>query len=531
MKSWLQLGSDSFMEPIMGLFDLSRAIPAGFCIDDAVEDGDAIVIVVRAQAAGGLCSLCGSPSAAVHSRYDRKLNDLPIGGRRVLLVARVRRFRCDVASCPRRIFAERFDGVVSPMARRTNRLDEIVFCFAIALGGRPAASLARRIGIKVSNDTLLRVVRRRGSPETPPPSVVGIDDWAWRRNFRYGTLVCDLERRKTIALLPDREPATAEAWLRRWPDIRTVARDRGGAYAVATRRALPEATQVADRWHLMENASRAFVDAVAKCMRKVRTAIGAARIDPALLTYAEKLQYEGYRRREETNDAILSQSRDGIPIREIVRRTGYSRGLVRKILRGQRSDIFRLRPSSLEPWLPWLDAQWTEGRRNALELWRALQQRGFRGCSGVVSEWASRRKKAEKADAGAIGRAPSARTIARLLMVGRDRLSKAEAITVAAIERVEVLVEARDMIAAFQEIIRRKAGDRLDGWLDRALHTLVAAFAKGLMKDKAAVAAAIASPWSNGQTEGQICKLKLVKRQMYGRGKIDLLQARVIGLA
>ena len=319
--------------------------------------------------------------------------------------------------------------------------------------------------------------------------------------------------------------------MRRCPEIRTIARDRGGGYAVAARRALPEATQVADRWHLMENASGAFVDAVGKCMRKIRTAIGAAKIDPALFTYAEKLQYEGYRRREDTNAAILALSRDGVAIREIVRRTGYSRGLIRKILRGQRSDIFRLGPSSLEPWLPWLDAQWMEGRRNALALWRALRHRGFRGRSGVVSEWASRRKKAEKADAGVIGRAPSARTIARLLTVGRDHLSKAETITVAAIERVEVLVEARDMIAAFQEIIRRKDCDRLDGWLDRASHTLIAAFANGVIKDKAAVAAAISSPWSNGQTEGQICKLKLMKRQMYGRGKLDLLQARVIGLA
>ena len=144
-----------------------------------------------------------------------------------------------------------------------------------------------------------------------------------------------------------------------------------------------------------------------------------------------------------------------------------------------------------------------------------------------MSEWASRRGKAEKADAGAVGRAPSVRTIARLLTVGRDRLSKSETITVSAIERVE----ARDAIAAFHEIVRRKAHERLDGWLDRARHTLIGAFANGLMKDKAAVVAAISSQWSNGQTEGQICKLKLMKRQMYGRGKTDLLQARVMGLA
>jgi transposase len=158
------------------------------------------------------------------------------------------------------------------------------------LGGRPAASLARRIGVAVSNDTLLRVVRRHGVANFPPPSVVGIDDWAWRRNHRYGSLICDLERRKTIALLPDREPSTAEAWMRNQPQI-VVARDRGGSYAVATQRALPEAIQVADRWHLMENASQAFLNAVRKSMRPIRAAIGATTITPALLTFAEKLRY------------------------------------------------------------------------------------------------------------------------------------------------------------------------------------------------------------------------------------------------
>jgi transposase len=295
--------------------------------------------------------------------------------------------------------------------------------------------------------------------------------------------------------------------------------------------ALPQAIQVADRWHLMENASQAFLDAVRKCMRQIRVAIGAAKIDPAFLTFAEKLQYEGYLRREETNAAILSLSQKGVAIKEIVRRTGYSRGLIRKILRGQRSDIFRARRSSLEPYLSWLDAQWAAGCRNGAALWRALREQGFRGCLGVVSEWSARRKRAEKADAGGLTRAPSARTIARLLTVGRDRLSKAETMTVAAIESsVAVLVEAREIIAEFQGIIRRKALADLDDWIDRAKRSLIAAFANGIVKDKAAIQAAIVSPWSNGQTEGQICKLKLVKRQMYGRGKLDLLQARVIGL-
>ena len=275
-----------------------------------------------------------------------------------------RRFRCDAVMCGRRIFTERFDsGVLAPWARRTARLDYVVHHLGLALGGRPAAIFAKRLMLPVSNDTLLRLVRKRGSPAFTPPTVIGIDDWAWRRNQRYGTIICDLERRRPITLLPDREPATAEAWLAEQPQITLVARDRGGGYGGAVAKALPDAIQVADRWHLMENASQAFRDAVRKSMRQVRAAIGATTINPDLLTAAERIQYEGYLRREDTNAAILKQAEKGASIKEIVRLTGHSRGLVRKILRGLHSDVLRVRESSLELHLPWLDAQWAAGHR------------------------------------------------------------------------------------------------------------------------------------------------------------------------
>ena len=306
------------------------------------------------------------------------------------------------------------------------RLDYVVHHLGLALGGRPAASFARRLMVPVSNDTLLRVVRRQSRSPSGPLTVIGIDDWAWRRNQRYGTIVCDLERQRPVTLLPDREPATTAAWLEQHREIAVIARDRGCGYGEAAARALPHAVQVADRWHLMENASRAFLDAVRKSMRQIRTAIGAATIDPRLLTAAaERIQYEGYLRR-----------------------------------------------------------------------------------------------------------VPSARTIARLMTTGRDMLSKADTITIAAIEDgVPRLVEARETIAMFHAMVRKTLPADLATWIARARTSLVSSFANGVAKDEAAVRAAITLPWSNGQTEGQITKLKLVKRQMYGRGKIDLLQARLIGAA
>ena len=281
----------------------------------------------------------------------------------------------------------------------------------------------------------------------------------------------------------------------------------------------------------MENASTAFLDAVRRSMRTIRSAVGATIVDPTLLTSAERLQYEGYLRREETKATILALAREGVPIKQIVRRTGHSRKLVRQIVRGERTDVFRVRQSSLEAHLPLLDELWTSGCRNGAELWRRLRARGFRGSLRVVGEWATRQRRTETASDRQLQKVPSARTIARLMTTARDRLTKADTILVAAIESgAPDLVKARNLLDRFHAMIRTKGGTLKD-WIRDAGTSLVASFASGIGKDKAAVAAGIAEPWSNGQVEGQITKLKLVKRQMYGRAKLDLLEARLLPAA
>jgi transposase len=420
--------------------------------------------------------------------------------------------------------------VLGERARRTGRLEDIVHHLGLALGGRPGAGFAQRLMLPVSNDTLLRVVRRRTLPRTEPLTVIGIDDWAFRRNHRYGTIVCDLERRRVVALLADREQATAEAWLRQHPGIDIVSRDRGGGYGEAIARALPGAIQVADRWHLMENASAAFGEAVRLSMRAVRSALGAATIDPALLTAAERLQHDGFLRREDTTRQILALKDAGHSIKEIVRRTRYSRKLVRQAVRGIGGDVFRVRQSSLDAYLPVLDAEWASGCRNGAELWRKLRDHGFLGSLRVVTEWTTRRRRAELMQVQGLQKAPSARVLARLMGVGRDHLTRADTVTVAAVEAgVPGLAEARNLVGRFGAMIRTKAVVELDSWIEHARASLIAPLARGVAKDVAAIRAAITEPWSNGQTEGQITRLKLIKRQMYGRAKLDLLEARLIG--
>lgn len=512
-------------------FQRASLAPSGFAVDAVRVVADRVQILLRSRRPWGTCPSCGGLSRRVQSRYRRRPADLPLGGRRVELSILTRRFWCDGVLCGRRIFCERFDdSVLARYSRRTQRLETIVHHLGLALGGRPAASFADRLMIPVSKDTLLRVVRRRVTDHDDTLTVIGIDDFAFRRGQTYGTIVCDLERRRPVVLLPDRALNTSRAWLAEHPTISVVARDRGGGYGEAIARGLPNADQVADRWHLMENSSRAFLDAVGKSMRQIRQAVGSNIVDPKLLTYAERLQYEGYLRRQETNEAIKELSKKGTSIRQIVRQTGHSRKVVRDVLRGQRFDVFRTRPSSLDSWLPWLNTRWDEGVRNALALWREMQAQGFPGQSGVVSQWAQRRRLAEKANQSGLARTPSARVLARLLTTARDDLAKSEAILVAAIEvNVPELVVARTTIGLFQSMIRSKTATKLEEWVRAAKLSLVSSFANGVEKDMTAVRNAIISPWSNGQTEGQITRLKLVKRQMYGRAKLDLLQARLIG--
>jgi transposase len=415
-------------------------------------------------------------------------------------------------------------------ARRTSRLEAIVHSIGIALGGRPAARLAHRLMLPISRDTLLRVVRRRAiPPSVTSVRVVGIDDFAWKRGQRYGTIVCDLERRRVIELLPDREAATVAAWLAAHPGISIVSRDRGGGYGQAATQGAPQAVQVADRWHLMENASAAFLEAVRRSMPAIRQALRSAEIDPTALTCAERIQHDDYLRREESNRTLRDMARAGASIKEITRRTGRSRKLVRSVLRGEDGDVFRCRSNTLEPHLVKLGAQWDAGCHNGAELWRRLRADGFKGGLRVVTEWATRRRRLEKAGLARPG-APPARKLSHLMTTQREQLTKAEAVAMARIETgVPALATARALLERFHRMLRARDTAALTPWIADSETSLLASFCKGIRADLAAVKAALTEQWSNGQTEGQITRLKLVKRQMYGRARLDLLRARLVG--
>jgi transposase len=533
---------------------LPPLIPAGLSVVRVLPAPDRVTIVTVPTSSRGACPLCGCLSGRVHSRYTRTLADLPWQGRAVAVRVRARRFRCATAGCPRRIFTERLPEVAHPRARRTGRLGDAQRDIGFALGGEPGSRLAGRLAMGVSGDTLLRMVRSGAlAVPPPPPRVIGVDDWAWRRGRRYGTIICDLERRRVVDLLPDRGGAALASWLKRHGgEVAVVSRDRSGAYADGIRAGAPGAVQVADRWHLLANCSDALRqlldrhqgqlrEAARLCVAEGRTPAPArAPLGERTPTRAERQKAHRRERRQARYEAAAELHRQGLPIRGIARRLGMARNAVRRWLRAGEAVPYRRAPgrSVLDRHLGHLERRWAEGCHNAAELWRELcEERGFEGGYDVVRRWAIRQRaleaaRAEPARGLPSWRVPSSRRAARLLTTEAASLNQADRRFVEILAALSPDVrDAADLANGFARLVRERDADGLAPWLDKARPTGLRGFAEGLSRDLDAVRAALSLPWSNGPTEGQINRLKLLKRQMYGRAKFDLLRSRFLHAA
>ncbi len=316
-----------------------------------------LTLLVSTTATRAQCPVCGCVSNRVHSHYTRTLADLPWHGVPVTLHLRIRRFFCEQTSCRRAIFAERIPGVADSYARKTERLEHALSLIGFALGGEAGCRLAVELGMVISPDTLLRRLRRVALPEAAEVRVLGVDDWAFRRGKRYGTILVDLERRRAVDLLPDRQSSTLAEWLRSHPNVEFVSRDRAGAYADGIREGAPQAVQVADRWHLLKNLSEAverFVDRHRSLVEQAAASVSGlqmiehslAKSPTAMLSSKEEGEKQLRRHnRYERYLKVVELHRQGLSERAIARALSINRATVRKFLH---SDGFPERAATKE---------------------------------------------------------------------------------------------------------------------------------------------------------------------------------------
>ncbi|MCC7292441.1 MAG: ISL3 family transposase [Phycisphaerales bacterium] len=522
----------------------------GLACDEVKVTPGRVTMILHATRRFGICPLCGRPSDRVHGRYSRTPVDLPWQGTTVQLTLRVRRFFCETTACPQRIFAERIPNVTGVHARKTCRLSAALEAIAFTCGGEGGARLAARPGMATSPDTLLRRIRGVSLNRDSTPRVLGVDEWAVRRHGNYGTILCDLERRQPVDLLEECSAKSFSTWLSQHAGIQIISRDRAGCFSQGASEGAPGATQVADRWHLLDNLRDALVRMldrrhgdVQKAARLVASAASPQASPPEKRspsprrhrpsTAAQQLRQARRSRRLARYEQVLELHRQGVSQRTIARQIGLNRETVERYIR---ADTFPERASRqyrsrIDPYAGYLRQRWTEGCHNARQLTGELRPRGFDGSYLMVRRYVARWRtdvlETTGSSAGCAGappcvRTPSSKRVGAMLLKSNRSLEPHDAVLVRTLcGRCPPVGKAARLAREFASLVHRHQPEAFDPGLERSQQPGVPrelrSFGAVVKSDYAAVRAALTLPWSNGQVEGQINRLKLIKRQMYGR--------------
>ena len=517
-----------------------------------VEDlGDEVLIVARASIASAECRGCRTVSGKVHDRYRRRLHDLACGGRPVHVDLEVRRFRCGNPACEVATFAEQVPGLTSWYQRRTAGLRGLLEKVALALAGRAGSRLAAALGAIISRFTLIRLVRGLPDPEAGPVTVLGVDDVAKRKGHSYATVLMDMDSHRLIDMLPDRKAQTFADWLRAHPGVEVICRDRGGAYARAARDAAPAAVQVADRFHLWQDLAEAVEKTALACLAALPAEDPGAAASPDAPAPAEP---DGFRdvhgherklvaRHRERYAAVQALRAQNCSIREIARRLELSRNTVLKFANAAGIDELLVkatsRPGILDPFKPYLGQRWNDGITSAAALHEEIRARGWNGGILTVERYLRQFRTADGRDRQARAQpqltAPTApappkpRQVTRWIMTHPGHLASGDATELARLlDASPRLAAAAGHVRSLAIMMTRRQGLlALEDWLTQVeaddqpqLHS----FARGIRRDQEAVTAGLALPYSSGALEGRNCKIKYLKRLMYGRANFDLLR-------
>lgn len=514
------------------------------------------------------CPACHQTAHRVHSRYERTLRDLPCVDFCLTILLQVCKFFCLNKTCKRRIFTERLPQVALPWARKTVRFAEHLSSIGLALGGAAAARLSYQINYGGSRNTMLRTVFKLPLPPVTTPKILGVDDFALRRGHQYGTILVDLEKHQPLALLPDRKSDTLADWLREHPGIEIISRDRSKAYRLGAAQGAPDALQVADRFHLLQNLEEALENVFSSESQAIKTVeytlvkaklaehqatepMPSPEADPPVNRSARQSQNRA--RRLAKYEQVHALKKQGHRIKDIAHHLGMHLRTVYRFLAAPTFPEYKSHPrgtrNGLDRYKPYLLEQWQNGRHNAKQLFTEIQQQGYKGSySGVVRYLQPlRHSPPPRPSPNSLnklpgrGPAPNAevetqkpltvRGTAWLVMRKVEHLTKEDEEILEQLSRQPELSKAIDLTQSFLFIVRKRLPQHLDLWLETAKKSALKpfeSFAKGLLDDYEAVKAALTLEVSNGQVEGQNNRLKMVKRQMYGRAGLDLLNKRLV---
>ncbi|WET81636.1 ISL3 family transposase [Amycolatopsis sp. QT-25] len=497
-----------------------------------------VKLAARVRRKSGVCGRCGVASTVIHGCYLRRLSDAPTAGVRVVIELTVRRFRCVNDECAAVTFAEQVAGLTRPHSRYTPLLRDMLSHIGLAMAGRAGARLATALGITVGRDTLLRVVR--ALPEKPIGRlpVLGVDDFAFRRGRRYGTILIDLQTHAPVDVLDGREGSALATWLRTHPGVEVICRDRAGGYAEGARTGATDAIQVADRFHLWQNLGQA----VERTVNTYRASLAAPAPSPAAPVSAapsivqslpEKKIVTRFRHQYTAASELFAR---GWSKAAIGRELGLHPATVRKLVTaGSVDDLIaktEQRAHLVDDYVEYLHRRWHEGERNATQLYREITKLGYPGGELAVQRYLRRFRHGRGFMAQRGPKPPSVREVTSWIMTHPDHLDTDDTTALTAITtRSPELDQLATYVREFATMMTKLRGYQLKPWItavEQDRLPALASFARNLRHDYNAIHNGLSLPYNSGPVEGAVNRIKMLKRQMFGRAELDLLRKRIL---
>lgn len=522
-------------------------------VDTIEVSGEKLVVRVHGTQETAQCPHCQKYSNRIHSYYRRRPTDLPCMGYMVQLKLNVPRFFCDNVTCPHRTFAARFSALLPPYARRTTRLQNQQEQISLMLSAETGSQLLGILGMLTSPDTLIRLVRALPEVTAQTPRVLGIDDWAKRKGQSYGTILVDLEKHVVVDLLSERSAESMSQWLKEHPGVKIISRDRGTEYIEGATSGAPDAIQIADRFHLFQNITEVTKKMLKKQSKTLRAAAYQVVVDfqEEASRQTETMLLSGVSNSPKENEKpslreicfaeVKALQAEGWSQRAVAKHLNMHRQMVGDYFVAETCPLRHVGKQSISktaPYSSYLVKRWQEGCENIAQLHSELVAQGFEGTYmsvyRAVKKMLKEGKVSKTAASVSIPIPKLSVTSATWLLIHQDdRLDEEQRRLRDKLCQISRDVQtAYTLIQSFCKLIRERQADNLDAWLAEAEQCGIKAFknfATSLRRDYEAVKAALTYAWSNGQVEGQVNRLKFIKRQMYGRANFDLLRKKVIG--